>query len=74
MSDNYIINHALNLGGSYSVRYLVDTMAIVKQLQTSYDTVAVIVLSQGGKAALYNALQSQPDGAIIVELPVSVDR
>jgi hypothetical protein len=61
----YIVAHLANRGGSYSCRYIVDTLALVKHLRGTYDKVAVIGLSQGGQAALYNALQSEPDGAII---------
>lgn len=65
LSYDYIVTHLANLGGSYSCRYIADTLAMVKYLRNSYDKVAVIGLSQGGQAALYNSLQSQPDGAII---------
>jgi hypothetical protein len=61
----YIVGHLANRGGSYSCRYIADTIAMVKHLKSTYGKVAVIGLSQGGQAALYNALQSEPDGAII---------
>lgn len=61
----YIVGHLANRGGSYSCRYIADTMAMVKYLRAAYSKVVVIGLSQGGLAALYNALQSEPDGAII---------
>lgn len=65
LHQEYIIRPHLNSGGSYSCRYLVDSMAIVKHLKTLYDKTVVIGLSQGGEAALYNSLQSHPDGAIV---------
>jgi len=65
LRQEYLIRPLLNYGGSYSCRYLVDTMAMVKYLKTQYDRVVVIGLSQGGEAALYNSLQSHPDGAVI---------
>lgn len=65
LNCDYIVPQLANLGGSYSARFLVDTMAIVKYLKSVYSKVAVIGLSQGGQAALYNFLQSQPDAAII---------
>jgi hypothetical protein len=61
----YIVSHLANRGGSYSCRYIADTMALVKHLRGRYSKVVVIGLSQGGQAALYNALQSEPDAAII---------
>jgi predicted esterase len=60
-----IINYLINNGGSYSSLYLVHTLAIVKHLQETYDKVVVVGLSQGGKAAMLNALQSNPDGAVV---------
>ena len=65
LNQEYIIRPLLNSGGSYSCRYLIDTMAIVKYLKTAYDKVVIVGLSQGGEAALYNSLQSHPDGAVI---------
>jgi hypothetical protein len=65
LKQEYLIRPLLNYGGSYSCRYLVDTMAMVKYLKTEYDRVVVIGLSQGGEAALYNSVQSHPDGAVI---------
>jgi predicted esterase len=65
LSRDYMVAHLMNLGGSYSSRFIVDTMAIVKHLRALYGKVVVIGLSQGGQAALYNALQSKPDGAFI---------
>lgn len=65
LNQEYIVRPHLNSGGSYSCRYLVDSMAIVKRLKTLYDKTVVIGLSQGGEAALYNSLQSHPDGAIV---------
>jgi hypothetical protein len=61
----FIINYLLNNGGSYSSLYLVHTLAITKYLMATYDKVVLIGISQGGKAALLNTLQSRPDGAII---------
>lgn len=62
---DYIVTYLANLGGSYSCRFIVDSMAIVKHVKSLYDTVVLIGLSQGGQAALYNSLQSRPDGAFI---------
>lgn len=55
----------LSMGGSYSTRYLVDTIALAKHLKSEYKKVVIIGLSQGGNAALFVALQVQPDAAIV---------
>jgi hypothetical protein len=65
LRNEYLIGHLINSGGSYSTLYLNHTLAIVKYLKDSYDKVIVLGLSQGGKAALLNALQSSPDGAVV---------
>ncbi len=59
------INWMINSGGSYSANYIVSSLAITKYLHIKYNQVSVAGLSQGGIAALYNALQSQPNIAII---------
>lgn len=53
------------MGGSYSTRYIVDIIALTKYLKTAYEKVVVIGLSQGGSAALFVALQAEPDVAVV---------
>jgi hypothetical protein len=65
LSYDFITNWQLNRGSSYSATYIVHSLAIMKYLQSQYPTVAVAGLSQGGAAALLNALQSKPNAAII---------
>jgi len=65
LSSEFLVNYMLNNGGSYSVSYLVNTLATVKYLKTQYDQVFVIGLSQGGSAALLNSIQSTPDATVI---------
>lgn len=55
----------ISMGGSYSTRYLVDAIALVKYLKSVYRKVVIIGLSQGGAAALLVALQAEPDVAIV---------
>lgn len=65
LSFHAITNYLLNKGGSYSARYIADTLAITKYLQQEYAKTIVAGLSQGGSAALLNALQSKPAAAIV---------
>lgn len=62
---DYVVAHLANSGGSYSARYLIDTIAIVKYLKRVYSTVVLLGLSQGGQAVLYNSLQTSPAGAFV---------
>lgn len=65
LDDAFIVNWHLNRGSSYSAAYIAQSIAFSKFLKTRYTEVVVAGLSQGGGAALLNALQSKPDYAII---------
>ncbi|NKB23684.1 MAG: hypothetical protein GKR87_04775 [Kiritimatiellae bacterium] len=65
LNKNFVINWLLDYGASYSAHYIVSSLAITKHMQNKYDHVVVARLSRGGSATLLNALQSQPDAAII---------
>jgi hypothetical protein len=59
------VNYLLNKGSSYSACYMIQSLALSKYLQSKYEKLYVCGLSQGGGAALMNALQSQPYKAIV---------
>ena len=61
----FINGYLLNRGGSYSALYLIHSLALVKHLKDVYPEVMVLGISQGANAALLNALQSEPAGAVI---------
>jgi hypothetical protein len=63
--EEFFVRYLLNKGGSYSAKYLVDTLSFSKYLKGRYKKVVIAGLSQGGEAALLNALQSAPDLAIV---------
>lgn len=65
LSQDFFITHLINVGGSYSVRYIIDSLAVTKYLKENYAGFAVLGVSQGGYASLLNALQSNPDCAVI---------
>jgi hypothetical protein len=65
IDEDIFVRYLLNKGGSYSAKYLVDTLSFSKFLKSRYKKVVVAGLSQGGEAALFNALQSAPDLAIV---------
>lgn len=65
LAINFYVNWYLNNGGSYSYSYIVQSMAFVKFMKSCFSETALIGLSQGGSAALLNALQSGPDHALI---------
>ncbi len=62
---DFILRYLLNKGGSYSAHYLVNGLALTKYLKENYEEVYVVGLSQGGEAALLNALQSQPAAVVV---------
>jgi len=62
---DFILRYLLNKGGSYSANYLVDSLAFTKYLKEHYPKIYVVGLSQGGEAALLNALQSHPTATVV---------
>lgn len=65
LNNIFIVNYHLNRGSSYSASYIVQSLAIAKYLKSCYYKTIIAGLSQGGTAALLNALQSEPDIAIV---------
>jgi hypothetical protein len=65
LSGSFIWNWHLNREGSYSVSYLVETLAFIKWMKDRFDTTIVAGLSQGGAATLLNSIQSHPTLAIV---------
>ena len=65
LTGDMIWNYHVNRGGSYSVSYLVQSLAFVKWMKTCFDKTVVAGLSQGGAATLLNALQSKPTAAVV---------
>ena len=64
INGNFIWNWHLNRKGSYSVSYLVQSLAITKWMQSCFKRVTLAGLSQGAEAVLLNAIQSKPYSAI----------
>lgn len=65
LAGTFIWNWHINSGGSYSVSYLVQSMAFQKWMESCFDNTLVAGLSQGGAATLLIAIQSEPNIAII---------
>jgi len=65
LGGDFIWNWHLNREGSYSVSYLVQSLAFTKWMQGCFGKTLVAGLSQGGAAAMLNALQSEPSQAIV---------
>jgi hypothetical protein len=65
VDGNYIWNWHLNRSGSYSVSYLVQSLAFAKWMKSKHEKTVIAGLSQGGIATLINAMQSQPTCAIV---------
>jgi len=65
LDESWMISQMINMGGSYSVTYLAESLAVMKQLRSEYDEVFVLGLSQGGLAALLSGIQSRPTGMFV---------
>ena len=62
---NFIVQYHLNLGGSYSVSHLVQSLAIAKWMKICFPNTVIAGLSSGGVAAMLVSLQASPDFAIV---------
>ncbi len=58
------INHLYGRGSSYSSRYIADAIALSVALKRHYHTQIVTGLSQGALAAMFVAIESNPDVCI----------
>ena len=65
IGNDFIVSWHLNREGSCSVSYLVQSLAFTKWMQDCFDRTLVAGLSQGGAAAMLNALQSEPNLAVV---------
>lgn len=65
VDDRFYVNWHLNHGSSYSAQYIISSMVFSKYLKENYSETIVAGLSQGGAAALWNSIQTEPDGAIV---------
>ena len=66
LNKDFYLNWLLDNGGSYSAHYIVNSMALTKYLKRHHATLILAGFSQGGGAVLLNALQSNPDAAIVM--------
>lgn len=65
LAGDMVWNYHVNRGGSYSVSYLVHSLAFVKWMKSCFSQTVVAGVSQGGAATLLNALQSSPTAAVV---------
>ena len=65
INGSFIWNWHLNREGSYSVSYLVKSIAFTKWMKGCFGKTIVAGLSQGGLAALVNAIQSHPTMVVV---------
>ena len=65
LSKDFIVGWQLNNGGSYSLSYVVQSLAFSKWLNNCFEISVVAGISQGGRASLLNAIIASPDIAIV---------
>ncbi len=65
VNGEFIYNWQLRMGGSYSVSYITEAIALMKYINKCSKETLVAGFSQGGAAALYVAFQASPSLAII---------
>ena len=65
VNGNFVYNWQIQMGGSYSLSYVIEAIALVKYIKSCSHKSIVAGLSQGGAATLYVAIESNPDIAIV---------
>ena len=65
INANFIYHWQYQMGGSYSLSYIVESLAAVKFLKKCYKKTILAGISQGATAVLLTSFQSEPDIAII---------
>lgn len=65
LSEIAYINYLINLGGSYSAYYFIQSLVLSKYIKYQYEQLYLCGLSQGGLVALLNSLQSFPQKVIV---------
>lgn len=65
LNINFVAPYHLNLGGSYSVSHLIQSMAFTKWMKSCYRQTIVAGLSSGGSAAVMVSLQAEPTISIV---------
>ena len=61
----YLVSHLDSINKNYGVNYLIELVALIKNLKKNYTKVIVLGASEGGYASLLASLVSQPDGIIV---------
>lgn len=65
LSEQFIVNYQINTGSSYSAAYTIESVALQQFLGNRSDKLALVGLSQGGKAALVSSLLEPPDVLVV---------
>lgn len=65
LTNKFVVAYLLNGGGSYSLTYVTQLIALTKSLQASYARVALIGLSQGAHAALLAGIATAPTSVLV---------
>jgi len=65
INANFIYHWQYHMGGSYSLSYIVESLAAVKFLKKCYKKTILAGISQGATAVLLTSFQSEPDIAIM---------
>jgi len=62
---SYLTSYLLSNGTPIGTNILIESVALVKYLRKHYDRVYITGLSYGGEIAYMNAVETNPDGALI---------
>ena len=63
--NSYLVSHLDSINKNYGVNYLIELVALIKNLKKQYTKVVVLGASEGGYASLLASLVAQPDAVMV---------
>jgi hypothetical protein len=63
--NSYLVSHLDSINKNYGVNYLIELVALIKNLKKQYTKVVVLGASEGGYASLLASLVTEPDAVMV---------
>ncbi|KXK44196.1 MAG: hypothetical protein UZ11_BCD004000159 [Bacteroidetes bacterium OLB11] len=63
--SEYVYDYAEGVGHHGATNYLIETMAIVKELKKKYSKVIILGISEGGYTTILNQMLTEPDATVV---------
>lgn len=63
--NSYLVSHLDSINKNYGINYLIELVALIKNLKKNYTKVIVLGASEGGYASLLASVATQPDAVMV---------